>query len=303
MASSDEAPLQGEVTLDGAGTGVATRRAQSKQVQEVMDELAQETKRVTLLEREEQQLKGQKHVSRLLFIFGIGDERKTQDAVDQEFATWRKQTEGASEVTGLLLFCGQATVSFMEGPTELLFKAVEMFQGLTVEVLPTPPMPTPPEGMKVGKAVDPKVVIAPPANPRPALISGVRVLYFTELHGVRAAPGWCGLVNQAKPLGVALVMAEDTSQQVFDLYKKLLVVCLKVKDSAGESEANLDVLQTHYRKLTDLMPTPDEVLSLLSKQSADNFFSFAEFQKIFMKPFQLVLNSELLWPMPPPLSY
>lgn len=302
MASSDEAPLQGEVTLDAAGNGPTQRRQRSKEVQEVMDELAQETKRVTLLEREEQQLKGQKHVSRLLFIFGIADERKTQDAVDQEFAVWRKQTEGASDVTGLLLFCGQATVVFMEGPTELLFKAVEMFQGLTLEVLPTAPMPTPPEGMKVGKAVDLKVAVAPPANPRPALISGVRVLYFTELHGVRAAPGWCGLVNQAKAQS-GQVQAEDTSQQVFELYKKLLVVCLKVKDSAGDSEANLDVLQTHYRKLTDLMPTPDEVLSLLSKQSADNFFSFAEFQKIFMKPFQLVLNSELLWPMPPPLSY
>ena len=47
----------------------------------------------------------------------------------------------------------------------------------------------------------------------------------------------------------------------------------------------------------------EEVVLLLGKQCAENFFSFQEFQRVFMKPFQLVLNSELLWPMPPALSY
>jgi len=303
MASSDEAPAQGtqrpsDVGLATGEAGADTRRrGRSKEVAEVVDELAQETKRVTLLEREEQQLKGQKHVSRVLFVLGIVDERKTQDAVEQEFTAWRGQTEGAKDVTGVLLFCGQSAVSFLEGPTELLFKAVELFNGLTVEVQASAVMPTPPDDMKVG---DPKVAIVPPAAPRPALISALRVLYFTELHGVRTAGDWCAVVSNAKPGGAQQL--EDMSQQVFELYKKILVLCLKATENVGTAEG-ADAWTSAYRKEVELMPAADEVIMLLSKQNSDNFFSFPEFQKIFMKPFQLVLNSELLWPMPPPLSY
>jgi len=309
MASSgDEVTAQGDQRASNAGlaesgAGPVQRRQRSKEVQEVVDELAQETKRVTLLEREESQLKDQKHVSRVLFVFGIVDERKTQDAVEQEFAAWRGQQEGARNLTGLLLFCGQAAVVFMEGPTELIFKAVELFHGLTQEVYAAAAMPEPPSDMRAGGPPDRKLSTGPPAIPRAALISSVRVLYFTELHGVRATAGWCSLVNQAKALsGSAQVVVEDDAEKVFILYRKFLVLGLKVRDSVGE-EANSDVVQGHYRKLTEMMPTPDEVLGILSKQSMDNFFTFAEFEKIFVKPFQLVLNSELLWPMPPPLSY
>jgi hypothetical protein len=287
-----------------AGNGQVRRRRSKEAHQEVVDELAQETKRVTLLEREEQQLKGRKHVSRLLFIFGIVDDRKTQTAVEQEFVTWRDAQEGGDQVTGLLLFLGQAAVSFLEGPTELLFKALEHFHELTLEVQAAPVMPLPPADMRSGGTMKLSESTAPPPAPRAALISPVRVLYFTELHGVRTSVGWCSCVSNAKTTQAQVNFDEGAHEPVFDMYKKMLILSMKVQSGAGsDSNPSADSLRSNYRKNGDFMPTPDEVHGLLGKQGAENFFSFAEFQKVFMKPFQLVLNSELLWPMPPALSY
>jgi len=295
---------QGGGQAEGAAAPQARRQRTKEAHQEVIDELAQETKRVTLLDREEQQLKGRKHVSRLVFVFGIVDDRKVQTAVEQEFIAWRKKQEGGNEVTGLLLFVGQAAVSFVEGPTELLFKAMELFNGLSQDVQPATVTPLPPEDMRTNTPAVKTQTEEPPAAPRPALISAVRVLYFTELHGVRVSQGWCSFVSSAKAStgGQGNNFDEGTSELVFALYKKLLVTCMKVQDSAGDA-TNPDVLQSHYRRQSDFMPSPDEVVLLLSKQASQDFFDFAEFQKVFMKPFQLVLNSELLWPMPPALSY
>jgi len=317
MASSDEHndtinPNQ----IRDSNTGVAgaeltagsaqrpLRRKGSKDMhQEFVDELAQETKRVTLLEREEQQLKGRKHVTRLLFIFGIVDDRKTQAAVEQEFVAWRDSQEGAKQVTGLLLFLGQAAVSFLEGPTELLHKALEHFHGLTLEVQAAPAVPSPPAGMVASGAAVGIETRAPTSAPRAALISPVRVLYFTELHGVRTSVGWCSTVSSGKATQQQAT-EEGAHEQVFGIYRKMLILCMKVQAQIGsDSSPSPDTLQSHYRKFGDFMPLPDEVHVLLSKKGADDFFSFPEFQKVFMKPFQLVLNSELLWPMPPALSY
>jgi hypothetical protein len=311
MASSDEAPdAAGGPRLSNAGApgadgGAAPpRRARSKEAHnEVIDELAQETKRVTLLDREEQQLKGRKHISRLLFIFGIVDDRKMQSAVEQEFTSWRDRQDGGSEVTGLLLFLGQAAVSFLEGPTELVFKAMELFHGLSQDVQPATVMPLAPADMRTNLPAARTETEAPASAPRAALISAIRILYCTELHGVRTSVGWCSFVSPAKlQTGGAQNSDLDSHELVFALYKKLLVTCLKVRDNAG-NETHPANLQSYYRKQSDHLPLPDEVVLLLGKQGAENFFNFAEFQKVFMKPFQLVLNSELLWPMPPALSY
>jgi hypothetical protein len=280
----------------------APRRNRSKEAVDPIDELAQETKRVTLLEREEQQLKDRQHCSRVLFVFGIVDERKTQSMVEQEFIAWRNQQEGSKDVTGLLLFLGQAAVSFLEGPTEILFKAVELFHGLTTEVVAAPVLPLPPADMRANVPAAKAEGAVPAPSPRLALISMVKVLYFTELHGVRTSVGWSSFVSPAKLTTGGGATESNVEELVFALYKKMLVLCMKVKDAAG-GETNSDQLQGHYRKQTEIMPLPDEVVLLLSKQVADSFFSFAEFQKVFMKPFQLVLNSELLWPMAPALSY
>lgn len=311
MASGDDNPLGGTIdprTASGAAitgdntaaAGSGPRRRRSKEPQEAIDELAQETKRVTLLEREEQQLKGRKHVSRLLFAFGIVDDRKTQQTVEQEFLTWQSAEEGGDEVTGVLIFLGPAAVSFLEGPTEVLFKALEFFHGLTLDVVAPAAAPLPPPDVRTAPSSD--TTAAAPA-PRGALISPVRVLYFTELHGVRTSVGWCSIVSSAKP-GQSGSLEDGASEAVFQIYQKLLTSCLKVQQAAGSGRSPaLEALQGHYRKVQDSMPTPDEATLILSKQGGETLFSFSEFQAVFMKPFQLALNSELLWPMPPPLSY
>jgi len=309
MAAADEqAPAsqqrRASNTIDGVGRQGShqRRRGQNHQAQEFVDELAQETKRVTLLEREEQQLAGKKHVSRLLFAFGIADDKKMQTQVDQEFAQWRDKLEDGAEVTGVLLFLGQVAVSLLEGPTDQLFKALEIFQALTVEVLPTPVSPSAPPEINFGKSGRSESVVQATV-PRPALIGSVRIFYFTELHGVRSSAGWCSYANATKTGGAAQANLEDgTHETVFLLYRKMLMLCLKVRENAGE-EVDADRLQSYYRRVTDMMPVAEEVVLLLGKQAAEHLFSFVEFQKLFMKPFQLVLNSELLWPMPPALSY
>lgn len=315
MASSDEAEaiIAGAARTSNAGLAAndaaahpqGRRQGTKGAYQEGLDELAQETKRVTLLDREEQQLKGRKHVSRVLFVFGIGDERKTQLSVEQEFVAFRDKQEGRSEITGLLLFVGQAAVSFLEGPTELLFKAVELFHGLSLEVQATPAMPAPPADMAI-KTPTRTESEAPVQTPRPALISALRILYFTELHGVRTSVGWCSFISTAKQSSTQGSLEDGCQEQVFMLYRKFLVLCMKVRSSTGNAAPDAltpDALQGHYRRQADFLPVPDEVLLLLGKQGAEFFFTFAEFQKVFMKPFQLVLNSELLWPMAPALSY
>jgi len=301
MASSDEAAeAVGELgaTIAPADASGQMRRRGSKQKVEIVDELAQETKRVTLLDREEAQLKGRAHSSRLLFVFNIVDDKATHNAVDREFAAWRKREEGGTEVTGLLLFVGQAAVSFLEGPTELLFKAMELFHGLTMDVEAGVATPLPPKDVRVGAPAAP----APVPIARAALIGVIRVLYFTELHGVRTSVGWCSFASPAKTSSTTATLEDGASELVFSLYRKLLVVCLKAQESAGE-EATSDVMQGHYRRNSDFLPLPEEAMLLLGKTGSEYFFSFTEFQKVFMKPFQLVLNSELLWPMPPALSY
>jgi len=57
------------------------------------------------------------------------------------------------------------------------------------------------------------------------------------------------------------------------------------------------------KTLIEELPTVDEIVAILNKAGLDFFFDFKEFEKVFVAPFQLVLHSELLWPMAPALSY
>lgn len=292
---------EGAAAAGAGGSGGQRRRPRNQEVQETVDELAQETKRVTLLEREEHQLKGEAHVSRLLFVFGVSDDRKLQSMIEQEFATWRDR-EGEN-ITGVLLFLSQAAIHFLEGPTETIFRALELFHSFTQEVLPTPVATTQEGGPKQQRPSAPKEA-APVVAPRPALISPVRILYFTELHGVRTSVSWCAYPHAAKLQGGQQIVLEESNSHelVFSLYKKMLMLCMRVQ-SGNEDEVDSQRLKESYGRASELFPSLDEVLILLAKNGAEFFFSYPEFEKVFMKPFQLVLHSELLWPMPPALSY
>lgn len=277
----------------GAEESRPRRRQNGNEVKEVVDELAQEVPRVSLLDRLEEQLKGQTHVSRLLFGFQVVDDKKVHHTVEQEFSSWRSALGSeCEEISGILLFMGQAAVQLLEGPTELLFKALTHFNELTGEVKP--------------EAIGELRVTAgnPERGNKQPLISGLRVLHLTELHGVRTSRSWCSYSHPGKLQGGQVQLAESTcSDLVFAVYKKLLVLCLKVQEQLGGEKASLDKLHTTYRRVQDMMPSPDEVATLLGKSGTDFFFSYQEFEKLFIAPFNLVLHSELLWPMPPALSY
>jgi len=300
MADSGEAAQQaGE---QGAATGGNMTAGQSEgprrrrgpaEVQEAIDELAQETTRTTLLDCLERQVrdtsgKDRYHVSRIVFGFSLGDDKKTQSAVEQEFSSWREKQENHTELTGVLAFTSQGALHFLEGPTELLFGAVQLFQSMTVDT-------------------------KPPAPQRSALISQVRIIHFTELHGVRASTSWCAWVHPGKVTGGLQVNLEDAacSDYVFRVYHKFLLACLAAKEQAEQapceeasSELEASAMQAVFKRISvEMMPTVDEVFTLLNKNTAEYFFTFAEFEKVFMAPFQLVLHSELLWPMSPALVY
>jgi len=217
----------------------------------------------------------------LFFVFTVSDDRKIQGQVEQEFQDWRKKGK-YSDVTGLLLYIGQAGVQLLEGPTELLHKALECFNSLTVE-----------------------------DSSRPQLVSGIRVLHFTELHAVRVSVGWSAYSHQSKLVGGAAGSLEEgnCAEMVLLVYQKFLGVCLKVAEQADDEVdwrlrgVDFGKLQGLYKKQADMLPSADDTLILLSKNGADLFFSYAEFEKVFVAPFNCVLHSELLWPMPPALSY
>jgi len=314
MAAAD--PAEASPNEDGRGSpgpgGEAPRRrGRQAEVQEVVDELAQETKRVQLLDRVEQQLRGQSHSSRLFFSFGIADDRKVQSQVEQEWAEWREKNDKLSSaaISGLLLFIGQFAVHFLEGPTELLFSALEFFSSLASEVRPAGAAAGPGTGDKAPAPPQRSSISTPKAptdtGARAPLVSSVRILHFTELHGIRASASWCALVHGSKAqAGGSQVVIEEANapELAFGTYKRILLLCHKVKEASG-SDADPAEIQANYKKLSEQMPTADEVSVIVSKGAADFFFSYAEFEKVFIAPFQLVLHSELLWPMPPALSY
>lgn len=282
-------PGAGGTGMSEAAAAATRRRGRQAEVQEVIDELAQETKRTTLLERVEEQLKGQPHVSRLVFGFGMTDDKKIQSAVEKKFLEWKEKQEKQSSavMSGIMLFMGQSAVHFLEGPTEQLFAALHFFHSLSSDAKPA----------AVGQA-------AAPSSPRQELIGSVRVLHFTELHGVRVSTSWCSCTPGGKPTGAqGLVDDGNSSDLVFAVYRKFMLMCLKVKETFTGDDSDRSRLQSSYRRLSDLMPTIDEVNTLMGKSGADYYFTYAEFEKLFIAPFHLVLHSELLWPMPPALSY
>lgn len=273
--------------------------AGSKDMEETIDELAMETKRTTLLDRLETQLKSTSHVSRMLFGFSLADDKKVQKALDQEFTSWKQQQESHEALTGVLVMvAGQTGFHLLEGPTELVLKALSFFHSVSTEA----------KGIREAAPAGP-VQATPRQDEKgelPALVSTVRVLHFTELHGVQVARSWCSLVHPGKSLGGVQTPLDETNSHelVFAAYKKMLCLCLKVQKLLDPDEpVDVKGLKKAYEKAADEMPSVDEVQCVMGKNSLECFFTYPEFEKVFILPFQLVLHSELLWPMAPALCY
>lgn len=275
---------------EGQG-GPIRRRGKPGEVQEVVDELTLETKRTTLLDQVEAQLKPSQvcvaQVSRLLLAFGVNDDRKVQAQVDKEFLEWRGARaksraqpgggdEEQGEITGFLLYVMQSACHLLEGPTESLFAALAFFEQLSQDT---------PE--------------------RPALLTNLKVLHFTEMKGVRCSVGWCSQVQGGKLTGQGMTL-DDTncSELAFTVYQKLLLLCLKVQDAMeGQDASSQERLGAQYRRLVDKMPLPEDMQPVMSKGSGEFYMNYAEFHEVFVAPFNCVLHSELLWPIAPALAY
>lgn len=280
-------------TGGGQGDSAGPRRRRGPtEVQEVVDDLAQETKRTTLLDCLEKQVKDRFHISRIVFAFAVADDKKVQSIVEQEFKEWRDNLDRPTKLTGVLVFTVQGALHFLEGPTELLFGALQLFQGLAVDAQ------------------------SPSASQ--SVISQLRVVHFTELHGVRTSTSWCSYLHTGKLQGGTQVTLEESqcADYVYKLYHKFLLMSIRAKEQAGitdmgqggdedeDEEVDGGVVNGHFKKLPlEMVPGVDEAYTVLSKNTADFFFSFSEFEKVFIAPFQMVLHSELLWPMSPALVY
>lgn len=288
---------------------VPRRRQRNTEPQETIDELAIENKRISLLDRVEAQLRGVRQHSRLLFGFTTENDKKLHGSIETEFSAWRSGLDDPEELTGVMIYIGNYVLHFLEGDTDILFKALEFFHTLSHEA---------PGGASVKSTPQQTTSPSRPSNvPRPAnaapevsknsrragLLSGLRILHFTELHGVRTSVSWCLYVHNSKPAGAAIAVEESNCPEiVFSTYKKMLLLCLAVSRGTRSSRGRED-LSAAYNASADKMPTADEVSQLMSKAAAEFLFNYTEFVKTFVAPVHLTLHSELLWPVPPALVY
>jgi len=278
MAAPAAEATGGETSGDGnaeAGRRQGKPRKGSKgEAGETIDELAMETKRTTLLDRLEGQLKGgRQHVSRLLFGFSVADDKKIQKGIDQEFSNWRQQQEGGAEaLSGVLVFASAVGLHLLEGPTELLFKALEFFHSISAEA------------KKLPQDSDGGVQATPRPNEKgelPAMLSKLHILHFTELHGVRVARSWAQISHPGKVIGGTQTQMEDSNSHelVFAAYKKMMCLCLKVSkmvapdDPEDSQEVSTSDLQKAYKKAADELPSVDEILIILGKTAFEFFLS------------------------------
>jgi len=296
-APAAAAPVTSDTEGQPAAAGApAVRRGQHAPKETVQDELAQETRRSTLLDAVEHQLKAATTRARLLIACNLSEDKKGIAQIETEFTEWSKkiaqsaddaeEEEGAAKppvLGGLFIIQPGQALHFLEGPTEKLFEGLKLFQAFGVEVAGGGPNET----------------------PRGALISNLRIIYFTEVHGVPTMNGWhCFYHTSAKSLGGPALFQDDEAcyQAVFMAYRKLLVTNCKIME-ATDGQNKTTLVKDTLKKLQDSLPTLDELTALLHKTAAEYFFTYAEFEKAFCAPFHLVLQSELLWPMAPPLSY
>ncbi|CEM34463.1 unnamed protein product [Vitrella brassicaformis CCMP3155] len=231
-----------------------------------------DTHRPSALEAIEAQLKGVASCSRILLACTLVEATKTAQRLESVLSAWMQSEAQSGEVTGLLLVYAsqQAALLFAEGLTEQLFRLLTK-----VGDMQTQSEGSPGEG-----------------------VANVRILQFTELHGVRLLPFWTSFhVPPPKAAGGAQAGGDTGDaetpvlEKVWEMYRNLLILGSKLGGETKHSAA-------HVLKNTPLLP-PGEVLGeLLSGENhEDALMSYEEFADVFMSPFTLVLESELLWPM------
>lgn len=134
------------------------------------------------------------------------------------------RNETGDQVSGVLLFLSQAAVHLLEGPTELLFKALDLLHSFSMDA--APPVVNPKERVRRGSTQVP-------------CIGPVRVLYFTELHAIRVAKSWCTYYHASKAQGASQVPVDEnnSAELAFGTYKKVIQLCLRAGELFDEGDA------------------------------------------------------------------
>jgi len=227
----------------------------------------------------DQQLRGSETVSRLLFLFQA-DERRHKD-ISQIFSSW---VEKEPEVTGVLCFVGGIVgLHLLEGPTPRLYAGLQFLHSTAQEELE-----------KTGGP----------------LLTNLRILYVGELYTTRASLHWCSFSYSSTKTSTGALGSEATdTNRVFHAYKTLLVASLKVRDqieSEDEEEIDFttfgDTAPAIFRGFGETLVAQDDLVLLCGKD-CDSLFDYDEFEELFILPPQLRLESDKLWPMPPPPVY
>jgi len=253
------------------------RRERPVQNQEV-DELSLEQPRLSLLDILDKQLRSSESVSRLLFLFQVDDKRQAE--IIQAFTSWRKN---APEVTGVLAFIGgNMGLHFLEGPTPKLYAALQFFNTFNEETLEKSGAP---------------------------ILCNLRILYLGELYKNRASIHWCSFAYTASKANAGALGGDTTDPEcVFHAYKTILVASMKVKDQVVSRDEDIDFNTFQdsapplYRALGDTLVAQEDLVNLCSKD-CESLFDYREFEELFILPPQLRLESDNLWPMPPPPVY
>lgn len=257
------------------------QKRERPQAQEI-DELAQEQPRVSLLDTLDSQLRGVETVSRLMLICNV-DDKKSAELVEK----FREWVAKEPQVTGVLAIMGSnCGLHFLEGPTRKIYAAMEHFQSFSAEDL------------------------AKHGDDNSGYLSNLRILYLGELYKARASMHWCSFSYTASKASAGSLGSEASdADRCFHAYKTLLVSALKVKDqiikSQGENCNFADFnsnAPAFFRNWGETLVSLDDLGLLLSKD-CNSLLNYAQFEEIFLLTPKLKLESDLLWPMPPPPVY
>lgn len=175
-------------------------------------------------------------------------------------------------VSGLVVFVGNAAVA--------LFEAAQTSSAL-----------------KIFQWLDEQSKEATPALQMP------RLAYVSELKGTRQLNKV--IVHERKNMRCNLTMTiqQDAdfsmTDEVFKVYKGLLTLSAKIKETSVDKA----IKEWEDDSRPDHLPTPDEMSNLCHIKTGEHFFTFHEYHESFVGPLDLVLASEVSWPVAPPLAY
>ena len=175
-------------------------------------------------------------------------------------------------VSGVVVFVGNAAVA--------LFEAAQTASAL-----------------KIFQWLDEQSKEATPALQTP------RLAYVSELKGTRQLNKV--IVHERKNMRCNLTMTiqQDAdfsmTDEVFKVYKGLLTLSAKI----NETSVDKAIKEWEDDSRPDHLPTPDEMSNLCHIKTGEHFFTFHEYHESFVGPLDLVLASEVSWPVAPPLAY